>query len=133
MPSIDDLMCEIAQLRTENDMLKILLKENGIDLPNVVADSALQDESPADATITKRSPLPEKAALFFSLFQGRLDVYARRWETKNGRSGYSPACINEWKPGVCLKPKGKCADCPHPEYYAYDENAIEAHLILFSN
>ena len=112
MPSIDDLMCEIAQLRTENDMLKILLKENGIDLPNVVADSALQDESPADATITKRSPLPEKAALFFSLFQGRLDVYARRWETKNGRSGYSPACINEWKPGVCLKPKGKCADCP---------------------
>ena len=44
MPSIDDLMCEIAQLRTENDMLKILLKENGIDLPNAVADPALQDE-----------------------------------------------------------------------------------------
>ena len=30
MPSIDDLMREIEQLRTENDMLKMLLKENGM-------------------------------------------------------------------------------------------------------
>lgn len=60
MPSIDDLMREIAQLRTENDMLKMLLKENGIDLPIVAADPTLQDESPTDAAVTKRSPLPEK-------------------------------------------------------------------------
>lgn len=131
MPSIDDLMREIAQLRTENDMLKMLLKENGIDLPIVAADPTLQDESPTDAAVTKRSPLPEKITLFLSLFQGRPDVYARRWESKNGRSGYGPACKNEWKPGLCLKPKGKCADCSHAEYCAYDENAIESHLILF--
>lgn len=61
MPSIDDLMREIAQLRTENDMLKMLLKENGIDLPIVAADPTLQDESPTDAAVTKRSPLPEKS------------------------------------------------------------------------
>ena len=128
MPSIDDLMREIAQLRTENDMLKMLLKENGIDLPIVAADPTLQDESPTDAAVTKRSPLPEKITLFLSLFQGRPDVYARRWESKNGRSGYGPACKNEWKPGLCLKPKGKCADCSHAEYCAYDENAIETHL-----
>lgn len=128
MPSIDDLMREIEQLRTENDMLKMLLKENGINLPIIVADSSLQDESPDYATVTKRSPLPERIALFLSLFQGRPDVYARRRESKNGRSGYSPVCKNEWKPGVCLKPKGKCADCSHAEYCAYDENAIESHL-----
>lgn len=29
---------------------------------------------------------------------------------------------------MCLKPKGKCADCSHAEYCAYDENAIESHL-----
>lgn len=33
--------------------------------------------------------------LFSSLFRGRLDVYARRWE-KNGRSGYSPAYDFDW-------------------------------------
>ena len=95
MPSIDDLMREIAQLRTENDMLKMLLKENGIDLPIVAADPTLQDESPTDAAVTKRSPLPEKITLFLSLFQGRPDVYARRWENRRGaspRPGYAYGC-----------------------------------------
>ena len=130
MPSIDDLMREIEQLRAENDMLKMLLKENGIVLPVTVsdADSYMNEETPADTIITKHSPLPEKVSLFLSLFQGRPDVYARRWESKNGRSGYSPACKNEWKPGICLKPKGKCADCFHAEYCSYDENAIETHM-----
>lgn len=36
MPSIDDLMREIEQLRAENDMLKTLLKENDIALPVTV-------------------------------------------------------------------------------------------------
>lgn len=127
MPSIDDLMQEIEHLRAENDMLKMLLKENGITLP-IVATPASPDESPANTAVTKRSPLSEKITLFLSLFQGRPDVYARRWESKNGRSGYSPVCKNEWKPDVCLKPKGKCADCSHAEYCAYDENAVESHL-----
>lgn len=130
MPSIDDLMREIEQLRAENDMLKMLLKENGIALPVTVsdADSSTNEEALADTIITKCSPLPEKISLFLSLFQGRPDVYARRWESKNGRSGYSPACKNEWKPGVCLKPKGKCTDCSHAEYCSYDADAIESHL-----
>ena len=130
MPSIDDLMREIEQLRAENDMLKMLLNENGIALPTTVsnADSSMNEEALADTVITKRSPFPEKVSLFLSLFQGRPDVYARRWESKNGRSGYSPACKNEWKPGICLKPKGKCADCSHAEYCSYDENAIGTHL-----
>ena len=63
-----------------------------------------------------------------SLFQGREDVYARRWESKNGGSGYSPACKNEWRKGVCLKPRGKCRDCAHAEYLPYDASAVAAHL-----
>ena len=39
MPSIDDLMREIEQLRAEKDMLKMLLKENGIALPTTVSKS----------------------------------------------------------------------------------------------
>jgi phosphatidylserine/phosphatidylglycerophosphate/cardiolipin synthase-like enzyme len=38
-----------------------------------------------------------------SLFKGRDDVYARRWENKKkGTSGYSPSCVNEWKAETVL-------------------------------
>ncbi|MGH9342333.1 MAG: TOTE conflict system archaeo-eukaryotic primase domain-containing protein [Terriglobia bacterium] len=38
-----------------------------------------------------------RIALFRSLFRGREDVYARRWENSDGRSGYSPAALKDWK------------------------------------
>jgi superfamily II DNA/RNA helicase len=51
----------------------------------------------------------EKIALFRSLFRGRENVFPRRWENpKTGKSGYAPACRNEWVPGICEKPKVKC-------------------------
>lgn len=34
-----------------------------------------------------------KVALFRRLFQGREDVYAVRWERRDGRGGYSPAAM----------------------------------------
>lgn len=41
-----------------------------------------------------------KVALFRSLFRGRDDVYARRFENRRtGKAGYSPACANEWAQG----------------------------------
>jgi len=45
-----------------------------------------------------------KIALFRSLFRGREDVYPRRFESrKTGKSGYAPACSNEWVRGICEK------------------------------
>ena len=52
----------------------------------------------------------EKTALFRSLFRGREDVYAVRWESRKGRSGYSPACAYEWDPLLCRKPCAKCGN-----------------------
>jgi TOTE conflict system, Archaeo-Eukaryotic Primase domain len=37
----------------------------------------------------------EKIRLFRSLFRGREDIYAVRWEVKNGKAGYSPAHIKK--------------------------------------
>jgi len=55
-----------------------------------------------------------KIALFRSLFRGREDVYPVRFENrKTGRSGYAPACANEWVRGLCEKPRVKCAACLH--------------------
>lgn len=53
-----------------------------------------------DTSVTRESSSAAKIALFRSLFRGRDDVYARRFErSKTGRSGYAPACANEWVRG----------------------------------
>ena len=56
------------------------------------------------APISANSTAQEKIALFLSLFRGRESLYARRYyNLKTGKSGYVPACQNEWKPGICDK------------------------------
>ncbi len=77
-----------------------------------------------------RHSSPEaKIALFRSLFRGRDDVYPRRFESRrSGKSGYTPACANEWTRGVCEKPKVKCAECPHRRFLPVTDEAIRWHL-----
>lgn len=77
-----------------------------------------------------RTSLPEaKIALFRSLFNVRDDVYARRFENrKTGRSGYAPACANEWVRGICEKPRVKCATCPHRRLLPLTDDVIRWHL-----
>ncbi|MDR1093558.1 MAG: DEAD/DEAH box helicase family protein [Clostridiales bacterium] len=80
-----------------------------------------------ESNVNMLSAEDEKIALFMSLFRGRSDVYARRWESKAGKSGYSPVCANEWGSG-CGKPKVKCADCKSREYPPLDKAVIKSHL-----
>lgn len=64
------------------------------------------------ASVNKYSPSKEKIELFRSLFRGREDVFAKRWQsTTSGKSGYQPVCENEWAEGLCDKRKFKCANC----------------------
>jgi len=75
------------------------------------------------------SPPESKVALFRSLFRGRDDVYARRFENRRtGKSGYSPACANEWAHGICEKPRIKCSACPHQRFLPVTDGAIRWHL-----
>lgn len=69
-----------------------------------------------------------KLELFCSLFRGRQDVFATRWQNRTGRSGYSPRCANEWQAGVCEKPRVRCAVCPNQASMRADERAVRDHL-----
>ena len=71
-----------------------------------------------------------RVALFASLFRGRPDVFATRWEsrTQPGRSGWAPKCANEWRPGVCEKPRVKCAVCAHRAFVVFSEAQVRSHL-----
>jgi len=111
---------ELARLRAENARLVSLLEAHGI---------AWQEPVPV-FTPSANSSLntDEKVALFRQLFRGRTDVYPVRWESKAGKSGYSPACANEWRPGICEKPRIKCTDCQQRKLLPLTDQVIFDHL-----
>jgi hypothetical protein len=91
-----------------------------------------QRQSPQQTELpTRAAPMTsaEKVALFMALFRGRADVYPKRWvNTKKNTQGYSPACGNEWAPGLCDKPKVKCGECPNQAFIPVTEKTIHDHL-----
>ncbi len=67
--------------------------------------------------------------MFRRLFSGRTDVFPLRWENRNtGKSGYSPACANEWVRGVCGKPQVKCGECRNQAFLTVSDQVIANHL-----
>ncbi len=83
----------------------------------------------AESDLNKHSPSDVKIDLFMSLFLGRSDIYARRWQSaKTGKSGYQPVCGNEWDAILCDKQKYKCNACPNRRLLPIDTRAIVNHL-----
>jgi superfamily II DNA or RNA helicase len=128
---LKDALKEVAQLKVENqnlraenqhfrDMLKLpdkILSE--IQIAQSFIDNENKENQLSDQT---------KIELFHSLFRGREDVYAVRWEGRNGSHGYVPACKNERLPGICIKPKVKCQECPNRELLSLTDQVIIDHL-----
>jgi len=82
-----------------------------------------------DGLVNHHSSVESKIALFRSLFRGRDDVYPRRFESRRtGKSGYQPACANEWVRGLCEKPRVKCAECQHRRFLPITDEVIRWHL-----
>jgi len=121
----DDPALEREKLHAEIARLVSLLEAHGIEwrLP--------LEPSPVPATVPESSRLSsaEKVALFRRLFRGRTDAYPIRWESKTtGKSGYAPACANEWRAGVCEKPRIKCSDCANRLLVPLSDSVIYGHL-----
>ena len=117
---------ELFALQAENQRLIELLESNGIEwrLPEF----AQPPELPHLHQTSQFSP-SQKIALFRSLFRGRTDVYPVRWESHStGKSGYAPACANEWKSGVCEKPRIKCSECSNRQLSLLTDEVIYDHL-----
>ncbi len=118
-----------AALHAENTRLIALLDRYGIEwrLPP-------EPPPPKPALLVPESELSrfstaEKVALFRRLFRGRTDVYPIRWESKTtGKSGYAPACGNEWLAGVCEKPRIKCGECNNRLLIPLSDTVIYEHL-----
>lgn len=85
-------------------------------------------KNPIEALVNNNSRPDDKIKLFNSLFRGRSDVYAKRWEKSDGKGGYSPLCLNEWHKSLCNKPNIKCSVCSNKLYDKLDNDVINKHL-----
>ena len=123
-----------AALQAENTRLVALLESHGIAWRVLLAAAPLPALPASVQAPVPEVPRPslttaEKVALFRRLFRGRTDVYPVRWEGKtSGKSGYAPACANEWRAGVCEKPRIKCSDCGHRLLVPLSDSVIYDHL-----
>lgn len=119
----------IKNLQAENARLVALLEANGIEWKLPVVPKPATPQPPALEPAPSRLSADQRVNLFRQLFRGRTDVYPVRWESeKSGKSGYAPACANEWRPGICHKPKIKCGDCNNRLLRPVTDSIIYNHL-----
>ncbi len=120
---------ELTALQTENARLIALLENHGIEWRLPPEPTPPELTPPALEPEPSRLSIAEKVALFRRLFRGRTDVYPIRWESKTtGRTGYAPACGNEWLSGVCEKPRIKCGECSNRLLIPLTDTVIYEHL-----
>jgi superfamily II DNA or RNA helicase len=120
-------LAECARLREENARLKALLHPQ-TDQTTPAPETTLPASTNITPEIISDNFTPEaKVTLFRSLFRGREDVYALRWESKNGRSGYSPACVREWEQNTSGKFKLKNEGSR--EYFPLTDEVARNHLL----
>ncbi|MEQ0777715.1 hypothetical protein ABLT15_35960, partial [Paraburkholderia tropica] len=121
----EELLAELTRLQAEIARLSALL-------PAQAKPVRVTRSTPSPAVRSTGAPVlsPEqKVQLFRRLFRGRTDVYPLRWESRNsGKSGYAPACANEWRAGICEKPRIRCADCGHRVLLTLDDQVVYTHL-----
>jgi superfamily II DNA or RNA helicase len=116
-----DALAECERLRVENQQLR---ERCGLPQVETAAQSTANtvEFDSTSATVTSKSSSDEKVKLFRSLFRGREDVYAARWEGRNGKTGYSPAHRKIWSNSF-----QKRLDEPK-EYFPLTDQVIHDHL-----
>jgi len=122
---------ENIRLREENARLRRLLAVHSILIPQLAPENppptkAVETPPPVDREERAR----KRIVLFRSLFRGREDVYARRWESDDGRHGYVPAAVKDWKAINKSRPEErKKVDQKTRRFLPMTDSVIENHLL----
>ena len=133
----ESLWKQIRKLSAENQVLKDLLRRNGIDYNEYVGETCYEESESYDPDQGARIIHPRvidrnSAVYFYSRFWGREDVYALRFVSKKtGKPGYSPQCNNRWN-SICPRQQGKnqrCQDCKHQQFKRLEPADIIRHLM----
>jgi superfamily II DNA or RNA helicase len=115
-------LAEIDLLRAENDRLRGLLglnEDRTPEPPMAWEPTLFVPVVPPRPVVDRRSSPDDKISLFRSLFAGRDDVYAVRWQNdRSQESGWSPAVVGGWAN----------SKRPDREYEPLTDAVIERHL-----
>lgn len=125
---LQKVLGECERLRAEN---KILSQKLGITVEEIeVHEGTGQNEKHIhEAAEPKIFSTDQKVALFRSYFRGREDVYALRWESKDGKKGYSPACSHDWDCLLCFHDrKAKRSRCENRKFLPMTDQVMWNHL-----
>lgn len=131
--SKDELISLLMQLAEEETIVKESLG-NKLHLTTSFGNSNSEKSdfnlsSDNENPVSRTSSPQEKINLFKSLFVGRQDVFALRWQNfKSGKSGYSPVCENKWVNGKCNMKKYSCGTCPFKLPVRLDDKYFYNHL-----
>ncbi len=121
---------ESSRLREENARLRRLLETHGIPIPQPVTEKPVPAITETEPPVDREERTRKRIALFRSLFRGREDVYARRWENPKGESGYSPAAVKDWKAINRSRPEDrKKVDQQTRKFLPLTDAIIESHLL----
>jgi superfamily II DNA or RNA helicase len=110
---------EIARLRDENSRLRATQPDSytAIAHRSERTPKLFASLEPPPAQVTSSSSPDDKVHLFRSLFSGRMDVYAQRWENlSTKKSGWSPVAL------------GGRRSPSHSRYAPLDDAVLSAHL-----
>jgi hypothetical protein len=144
---------ELRRLRAENAQLRQLLAAHGVSIPSPLPQQLLREAHPSAVTTSASEettphgsapvalPVPvetggqdhhrrqQQIALFRRFFHGRDDVYARRWQSADGRSGYMPASLKDWNAINRSRPEDRRkVDQATRKLLPLTDAVVEAHL-----
>ena len=122
---------ECDRLQEENNRLRKLLTEHGIPIPQIQTQgpTLVQSVGTAIDAVSHSSDSKAKIALFRSLFRGREDVYAVRWENSDGRAGYMPKADRDWKAYYASRPEDrKKIDRKTRIFHPLTDEVVRQHL-----
>ena len=121
---------EVQRLQEENLRLRSLLITHGIPIPEVANPTGPLPRISGSESNHKVGTAAERITLFRSLFRGRDDVYAIRWENADGRTGYMPKADRDWKSYLSATAEDrKKVDRQTRTYRPLTDDVVRAHLI----
>ncbi len=121
---------EIEKLKKEIEMLKNLLSENNINIPEnndeeiVIITKESVKEIPIDSNLSTE----DKINLYLDYFKGRPDVFATTYISNNGTSGLSTYCKNRFTRLCNLKQHPRCKNCLAKSYRGINKKDILSHF-----
>jgi superfamily II DNA or RNA helicase len=140
LPFVAEAVAGYQQLQIENAALKDKVSQLEAEiscLRSAQPSSSVEDSSPKSARqlVVPDEALPKaiskeadaKVKLFRQLFRGREDVYAERWQKKDGTSNYSPSRHHKWESHTKTE-RGKWQCGAGCQLVPLTDKVIEEHL-----